>query len=350
MNVEGRKLIKPVEVSKETLEFHRDCLVVDLHTDSMNGAALMRLDIAKRHKPPYGVLTPWMLHADIPKLKEGGVDAVFFGIVAFPLIPRPYRWGSRIIRFAKRTIEEHPDTFQLALTPEDIESAHAAGKIAALLCVEGMHILSGELDNIVNLYNEGVRYITMAHFHNSRFAISSADVFKRRASLGIPGLEAVKLMNELGMMIDVTHTHTDLIDEIARRSKQPIIASHAATRGVSPIFRNLSDRDIKDIASTGGVIGLMYAAEWLTKGPRTPHLEVVVDHADYIKKLVGSEYLALGSDWDGLVKTPDGMRDASDLPALIQLFFDRGYSEDEVRGILGLNFMRVFKEVSSNRS
>jgi membrane dipeptidase len=213
-----------------------------------------------------------------------------------------------------------------------------------------MHMLGGSLDRIEKFYGLGVRYITMAHFTSNRFAVSSADSTKEHAELGALGFEAVEVMNELGMMIDVSHTHTDLIAEVCRLSSQPVIVSHGAASALRPTFRNLTDEDIKNIAGTGGVIGLTYCAEWLAPRRSKPHLSVVVDHADHIKGLVGIDHIALGSDWDGLITTPDGMRDATDLPALTQLFFDRGYDADEVEKILGINFMRVFRQVTETSS
>jgi membrane dipeptidase len=155
-------------------------------------------------------------------------------------------------------------------------------------------------------------------------------------------------MNELGMMIDVSHTHTDLIAEVCGLLGQPVIVSHGAAAALRPTFRNLTDQDIKNVAGTGGVIGLIYSSEWLAPRGSEPHLSVIVDHADYIKGLVGIDHIALGSDWDGSITTPDGMRDATDLPALTQLFFDRGYGAGEVEKVLGLNFMRVFRQVTES--
>jgi len=344
-----RKINEPVEVSEETSEFHRRCLVVDLHTDSLMYARVLGLDLSKRHRAPRGI-SNWKLHTDVPKLKDGGVDAVFFGIVTHPWPRKAYGRALRSIDYARYVFDKNSEELLFAAMPADIETARGAGKVAALLGVEGMHMLGGSLDRIEKFYGLGVRYITMAHFTSNRFAVSSADTTRERAELGALGLEAVKVMNELGMMIDLSHTHTDLIAEVCRVSSQPVIVSHGAASALRPTFRNLTDEDIKNIAGTGGVIGLIYCAEWLAPRRSRPHLSVVVDHADYIKGLVGIDHIALGSDWDGLITTPDGMRDATDLPALTQLFFDRGYDADEVEKILGLNFMRVFRQVTESRS
>jgi membrane dipeptidase len=344
-----RRIKQPVEASEETREFHRRCLVVDLHTDSLMYARILGLNLSKRHRAPRGI-SNWKLHTDVPKLKEGGVDAVFFGIVTHPWPRKAYSRALRSIDYARYVFEKNKEELLPATMPADIQTARGAGKVAALLGVEGMHMLGGSLDRIEKFYGLGVRYITMAHFTSNRFAVSSADSTKEHAGLGALGFEAVEVMNELGMMIDVSHTHTDLIAEVCRLSSQPVIVSHGAASALRPTFRNLTDEDIKNIAGTGGVIGLTYCAEWLAPRRSRPHLSVVVDHADHIKGLVGIDHIALGSDWDGLITTPDGMRDATDLPALTQLFFDRGYDADEVEKILGINFMRVFRQVTESSS
>lgn len=344
-----RKVVHPVETSEGTLKFHRNALVVDLHTDSLIASRVLGLDLSRRHRAPLG-LTPWMLHADIPRLREGGVDAVFLGIVTHPWPRNAYRRALRSIAYAKGVLKKNSSDVALATTPEEILKARSSGKIAALLGVEGMHMLEGDPGRIEEFYRMGVRYITMAHFTSNRFAVSSADAVRKRATLGDKGRMAIGMMNDLGMMVDVAHTHTDVISEVCRITRDPVIVSHGATALIRPTFRNLSDEDIKNVAGTGGIIGLIYSHHWLSLGSSTPHLEVVVDHADHVRNLVGVDHLALGSDWDGMIKTPDGMRDATDLPALTQLFFDRGYREDEVEKILGLNLMRVFKKTSKANS
>ena len=325
---------------------HRNSLVVDLHTDSLIAAKLLGRDLSRQHRAPF-YFSPWMLHADLPRLRKGGLGAVFFGVVTHPWPRGAWKRALRIIEYSDYLFLKNQALVRKATSPEEIERVRASGRIAALLGVEGMHVLEGEIERITALHSLGVRYITMAHFTTNSFAVSSADPFVRRATLNRMGREAVRLMNELGMIIDLAHTHTDIIREVCRLSEKPVIVSHGATRKLRPVFRNLSDDDIREVASTGGVIGLIYATTWLSPGFRRPDLKVVVDHADHIRELAGAGHIALGSDWDGFIMTPKKLRDAADLPALTALFLERGYSDEEVRGILGENFMRVFREVCS---
>ena len=336
-----------IKVSREALELHSSSLVVDLHTDSLTVARMLGKDLSRRHRPPDG-FQPWLLHADVPRMKEASLDAVCFGIVTHPWPHKAYQRALRNLRYGKFVIRKNSEAMALATSPSEIEDARAAGKIAVLFGVEGMHMLSGRLERIAEFFELGVSYITLAHFSSNKFAVSSADKRRGDARLDGGGAAAIELMNSLGMIIDLAHVHTNLIEDVCRMTTQPVIVSHGATQALRPTFRNLSDADIRSVAGTGGVIGLIYASEWLAPRGLDISLAVVVDHADHIRKVVGVEHIALGSDFDGFIATPTGLRDVTDLPALTQLFLERGYSHEEVAGILGGNFMRVFRQVRSD--
>jgi membrane dipeptidase len=331
-------------VSSETLEFHRKALIIDLHTDSLVVSRMLGRDLAKRHAAPNG-FRPWMLHADVPRLKEAALDALFFGIVTHPWPRGAHDRAMDNLRYGRYVIAKNAGSLVLATSPSQIEEARASGRIAVLFGVEGMHMLSGESASIEEFYDLGARYITLAHFTSNAFAVSSADPFVKDARISAKGAEAVEMMNRLGMMIDVAHVHPGVIRDVCRLSTGPVIVSHGATQALRPTFRNLSDSDIIGVAGTGGVIGLIYASEWLFEGSDDPGVGVIVDHADHIRKVAGIDHIALGSDWDGFIAMPRGMRDVTDLPVLTQAFFDRGYSGEDVEKILGLNFMRVFRQV-----
>lgn len=328
------------------MSLHRRALVIDLHTDSLILANTLGKDLSKRHRAPNG-FRPWMLHADVPRLKESGVDALFFGIVTHPWPHKAFERALCNLRYGRYVVEKNSCDLALATGPAEIERARARGKIAVLFGVEGMHMLSGRPGNIEELYRRGARYITMAHFTSNRFAASSAGRAGRQPRLGELGSQAVDIMNGLGMMIDLAHVHSEVIHDVCERTRQPVLVSHGAAQAVRPTFRNLSDRDIEDVARTGGVIGLIYATEWLaTHDVDDPTIEVIVDHADHIRKVAGIDHLALGSDWDGFIAMPQGMRDVTDLSNLTAAFLKRGYSEVDVEKVLGLNFMRVFSDVT----
>jgi membrane dipeptidase len=332
-----------VRVSREALELHGRSFVIDLHTDTLMAAQMTGRDLAKRHRPPAG-FQPWMLHADIPRLLEGGLDAVAFGIVSHPWPHKAFERAQRNLRHGLMVIERNSDRLALATSCAGIGSANVTGRLAVLFGVEGMHMLSGRLENIATLYEMGARYITLAHFTSNRFAASSADPLPRPQMNPLLE-EAVREMNSLGMIVDVAHAHPRDLERACRLSSKPVIVSHGAAAALRPTFRNLTDDDIRLVAGTGGVIGIIFAAGWLTPAGRPAGLDSVVDHADHVRKLVGIEHVALGSDWDGFIAVPREMPDAAALPVLTQLFLDRGYTPEDTEKVLGANFLRVFREV-----
>lgn len=336
-------------VSEEARALHESSLVVDMHTDSLMAAKVMRRDLYRTHRPPRG-WQPWLLHADVPRLREGGVDVVCCGIVTHPFPAGARKRARANIEYGRSVVMKGSGELTLAGSPEDIRRAGREGGMAALFGIEGMHMLSGGLDAIEEFYGLGARYITLAHFTSNAFAVSSADPFRGTARPKGRLAEALDLMTSLGMMVDLAHVHTDIIEWACKRSEVPVIVSHGACAALRPTFRNLSDADIRNVAATGGVVGVIYSTGWLTPRGRGAGVSDVVDHADHIRRLVGARHVALGSDWDGLISTPPDLPDAAALPALTQGFLDRGFGPDEVRGVLGGNFMRVFTEVCAART
>ncbi len=318
--------------------------VVDLHTDSLIAARFFNYDLGKKHIPPLG-FQPWRLHADFPRLSEGGVNGVWLGIVTSPF-PRStcLNRALRNLAYARRVAESHPEQAALALDPQSMLEVMRQGKIAVMLGVEGLHAAGPDLSGLKELYRAGARYAGFAHFTDNGFAASN---FRRERSapLSGPGKDAVRWMNAAGMIIDLAHTHPDCLEEVCRMTRAPVIISHTGVQAVRPASRNASDEDIKRVADTGGVIGIIYATTWISRNPFCG-LGAIVDHFDHVRELVGTEHLALGSDWDGFIMVPGNMKDAAGLPRLLSMMRRRGYSEEELRGICGGNFLRVFKEVA----
>ncbi|MHB8896382.1 MAG: dipeptidase [Candidatus Geothermincolia bacterium] len=331
-------------ISEEAAALHRRAFVIDLHTDSLITAQVLGRDLSKSHRPPAG-FQPWMLHADVPRMKEGGLNAVFLGIVTHPWPHGAIERARRNLRYGRYVIKKNSESLGLATSPDEIKKLNKSGKIAVLFGVEGMHMLSGRLESVKELYDLGARYISLAHFTSNAFATSSADPFKREVNTNRLCAAAVELMNSLGMIVDLAHAHTGLIGQVCKATRAPVIVSHGATKALRPTFRNLSDEDIFAVAATGGVIGIIYATQWLGMKGADVHIGSIVDHADHVRKLVGVDHLALGSDWDGFIATPPELPDVAALPTLTQEFLDRGWSSEEVEKILGLNFMRVFRQV-----
>jgi membrane dipeptidase len=317
--------------------------VVDLHTDSLIASRFFGYDLGKRHVPPLG-FQPWRLHADFPRLAEGGVNGVWLGIVTSPF-PRSSCLGRalRNLEYARREVGRNPQQAELALDPEGMLRIMGEGKIAVMLGVEGLHAAGTDLSGLEKLYDAGARYAGFAHFTDNGFA-STNFRRNRRAPLTELGRKAVRWMNSAGMIIDLAHTHPDCLSEACSLSRAPVIISHTGVQAVRPATRNVSDDDIKRVAETGGIIGIIYATTWISRNPFCG-LGAVVDHFDHVRELVGSRHLALGSDWDGFIMVPGPMGDAAGLPRLLSLMRRRGYTEEELEGICGGNFLRVFREV-----
>ncbi|WP_411818353.1 dipeptidase [Hyphococcus sp. DH-69] len=282
---------------------------------------------------------------------------------------------------------QHPDKFTIATSVRDVRKAAKAGKISFALGMENGSPLEGDLENLHHFYDRGVRYITLAHSKANHISDSSYDADKRWGGLSPFGRVLVREMNDIGVIVDVSHISDDAFYDVIELSKAPIIASHSGARHFTPGFeRNMTDEMIKRLAEKDGVIMINFGTHFLTKdgsGRRlgrdqayvdyraerglndtaavysefrrwfdlnvaVPFASVsdVVDHIDYVRDLVGIDHVGLGSDFDGVGDTlPTGLKDVSGLPLLIQEMIDRGYSDEEIRKVLGENALRVWSAV-----
>ncbi len=336
-------------------EFHRGALVIDLHADTMLQVRYLGRDLARRGRPPR-FWNPHRTHFDLPRAREGGLRAQGFGIVCHP----PKRTAERSLAHALRTIDlfeervlkASPAEIGLALGPDDIERLALAEpekerRIAAFLCLEGGHMLGSKLESVALLHGRGVRSIGLVHLASNDLCPTSS-----RAGKGAPpGLSAfgravIAEMNRLGMIVDLAHCHESAFLEAVDASRDPVVVTHGGCHALNAYHRNLTDGQIRAIARSGGLVGVIFFPWYLERhGLRTP-LDRVLDHMDHIRRVTGScDAIALGSDFDGFIWTVRGLDDVSRLPALTRALFRRGYGEDDVRKVLGLNFLRVWKRV-----
>ena len=221
------------------------------------------------------------------------------------------------------------------------------GKIAAVIGVEGGHAIENNLDNLATLYEQGMRYMTITWNNSTSWAVSAQD--SRSATVGLSefGKSVIRMMDSLGVIIDISHTGIKTIQDILQVTTNPIVATHSGVRAIRNHYRNLYDSQIIDIANSGGVIGVVFYPPFLTTG--TAYIDNVIQHIDYIKNLVGIDYVAIGSDFDGIEVTPVGLEDVTKFPALTLKLLEHGYSQEEVEKILGGNFMRVFEQVCGSK-
>ena len=343
----------PIEVSPHAAELHRNALVFDAHTDTLLLSYFRGYDLGQAHWPPLGFM-PWMGHVDLPRAREGGLDAMWLGIVVNPV------WGDGgeqvrrwIARAQNNLLKPYRDQVELAWSADDISAISAQGRIPVQFLIEGAHGLGTDttqaLGNLDEFYGLGVRAIGLAHFTNNEYAASSAASHPHTPGLTAAGKAVVRRMNALGMAIDLAHVHPESFRDTVALSTAPVIVSHTGIAALKPTFRNLQDWQIKAVAQTGGVIGVMFACQWLNEEIYPP-LDAVVDSMEYLKKMVGAQHVAIGSDFDGFIWTPRGMRDVRDLPKLTELMVRRGFTDDEIRGILGGNLLRVLREIESQRT
>lgn len=368
---------KPIVVSDEALKLHRQCIVIDGHNDlpwtmrTKAGSSFDQADIA-------GSLPDF--NTDIPRLRKGGVGAQFWSVYVPAETAKSKTAAHDVmeqIDLVYRMCRRYPETFEIALTADDIVRIHKQGKIASLIGMEGGHAIENSLGLLRMFHNLGARYMTLTHSDTLDWADASTDEAKSDG-LSPFGEEVVHTMNELGMLVDISHVSVETMKDAIRISKAPVIASHSSAYAIAEHPRNVPDDVLVLIKDTGGVVMVnyfsgfvvpesakkmkgMFAAgrelrakypddaefrkameQWRKENPIEPGtIHTVVDHIDHIVKVAGVDHVGLGSDYDGVTMLPDQLEDVSTYPRITQALLDRGYSHDDIRKILGENVLRV---------
>jgi membrane dipeptidase len=331
-------------------------------------------------------------HSDLARLKEGGIDVQIFSVWCDGTYGpgKAFALANRQIDTLYATVNRNPDKISITTTPEQMRANLRAGKISAMIGVEGGHMIEDNLSYLDSLYRRGVRYMTLTWNNSTSWATSAMLETTKKDSLKQKGLtafgkEVVKRMNELGMIVDVSHVGEQTFWDAINTTSKPVIASHSCAHALCPVFRNLKDDQVKAIAKNGGVIHLnffsgfvdsnfmkrnrefnekhkeerdsilktvtdpYFADDYLFKKYATevsalrPPLSMLIDHLDYIVKLVGVNHVGLGSDFDGVSSTPQQLDDVTTFPLITEELVKRGYSKKAIRKILGENFIRVWK-------
>ncbi len=356
----------------------REVPLVDGHNDlpwelrERFGSSFDSLDIARRQPR---VMT------DIGRLRAGGVGAQFWSTYtpADARNPAPARAGMEQNDVVHRLVARYPDTFVLARTASEIEQAHRDGKIASLIGLEGGHMIENSLGMLRAFYRDGVRYLTLTHSRNTDWADASTDA-PAHGGLTPFGREVVREMNRLGMLVDLSHVSDSTMWDVLAVTAAPVIFSHSSSRHFAPHPRNVPDDVMRAVARNGGVIMVNFVPEFIwrptydwslvrdsvlgtlrARGPDSaagrealrawdrahpmprPPLGVVADHFEHLRQVAGVDHLGLGSDFDGITGTPIGLEDVSTFPALLAELLRRGWREDDVKKVAGLNVLRVMR-------
>jgi membrane dipeptidase len=366
---------------KKALDLQRKSIVVDTHNDVLSFMTDENYDI--------GVSSVGKYHTDLARMKQGGLTAEFFSVY----IDRKYatdggsaRRALDMIDYVYRAAEKYPNDLMLAYSSDDIRRAKKQKKIAALMGIEGGHAIEDSLMALRDFYRLGVRYMTLTHNNTNNWADSCCDTAKHNG-LSEFGKDVIREMNRIGMLVDVSHVSDKTMSDVLDVSTAPIIASHSSARALGDRTRNIPDDLLKRIGKNGGVVMVNFYPGFIDQKvivasrerdarlktqidelrakykddakkfeeeqnrlfaanplPATP-LSVLIDHFDHIAKVAGVDHVGIGSDFDGVSSLPVGMEDISKLPNITYELLKRGYSEADVRKILGENFLRVFGEV-----
>jgi membrane dipeptidase len=370
-------------VSARAKQIHDRAIVIDSHDDTTQRMLFDKtFDITARHKDG---------NIDVPRMREGGLDALFFSIWVPSDVTGPpaVKRAMDLIDAVREAARLHPTDLMLATTAADVRRAAADHKIAALMGVEGGHMIDDDL-RLLRLYAAlGVRYMTLTHFKNNDWADSSTD---KPAHNGLTafGKDVVREMNRLGMMVDISHVADKTFYDALAVTTAPVIASHSSARAIANHPRNMTDDMMRAVAKNGGVVMINYHAGFLSEefrvasekkngnivasmaamskkcggneacttmeGERLDHeamakgelpkvtWEKIIEHIDHAVKAAGADHVGLGSDFDGATM-PLGMEDASKLPKITDALLKKGYSEADIEKILGGNIQRVMEQV-----
>ncbi len=318
---------------------HKEAIVIDTHCDTI-------LSYFRQRGRPQRSLGERSEsgHLDLPRMIEGGLTCQTFGIYTGnkAVVPDATLKALQAVDLFYESIAKNDEIVSVT-TPGEIEVAKKSGKVCGMLSLEGSEPLMGDIGLLRVFYRLGVRIMSYTWNYRTPFAdgLSARRSESKLTDLGVQGLEE---MDKLGILFDVSHLCDSNYWDVADIMKGPYIASHSNCRAIADITRNLTDDMIVALADHKGVMGLNFGAGFVLQGaePTTAHL---VDHIDRIVKLAGPEYVGLGSDFDGIGKTPVGLEDVTGLPNITRELVYRDYSDEDIIKILGGNYMRVFKTV-----
>lgn len=370
------------DISARAKKLHFSSIVVDTHDDTTQRFLDGKFDLGAGNSSG---------SIDIPRMRDGNLGAIFFAIWMPSKVTGPEAVHRALVQIdaVREAVRKHPNDLVLATTAAEIREARKQGKIAALIGVEGGHMINSDLGVLRSFAALGVRYMTLTHSGNCEWADSSTD---KPAHNGLTdfGKDVIREMNRLGLMVDISHVSDKTFYDVLEISKAPLIASHSSCRALCDAARNMTDQMMKDLAAKSGVVQINYHVGFLSQEFRNaekahPELEKaiatevqkrcgenegcqliegdrvtreyvekgqlprvdwtkIIEHIDHAVKVAGIDHVGLGSDFDG-ANMPYGMEDATKLPKITEALLKKGYSEGDVKKILGENTLRLMSEV-----
>ena len=371
-------------LSQAYLKLHHKSIVVDTHNDILSTASMKGL----KFDSDLGGKT----HSDLQRMFMGGVDIQVFSIFCDERFGKDtaYKYANIEIDSLYAIIHRNPDKMMLVKTPSELHQAVRRKKLGAMIGVEGGHMIEDNLNYLDQLFERGARYLTLTWNNSTSWATSAKDETENK----IPGLkkglndfgkQVVKHMNQLGMLVDLSHVGEQTFWDAINTTTKPVIVSHSCVYNICPHRRNLKDEQIKAIGKNGGVIHLNFYSgfldstyerrkavflnshksetdsliakkipgyerdEYMSKkypkevsSLRSP-ISLLLDHLDYIVRMIGIDHVGLGSDFDGIESPPQQLDGVQDMPLITKALLERGYNKKDIRKILGGNFVRLFK-------
>lgn len=344
-------------VPDEAAALHRESLVMDLHCDTLLWVRLLGYDVTAHHTNRLPG-SPFAWHMDLPRAREGGLDAAVMGLVINPRevheeLMAPLRLLASLedekgIEQMLLTLDlwaeiarHHPDEAAFCTSGTQIREAVAQGKFAGIPGLEGSHGIESDMANVRRAYDRGLRMIGLTHFQASSAAYPMTVAAFDGRGLTDFGRELLGEMEQIGMVVDLAHVNYAGLDEAIGRLSRPFVVSHTACRALHDMRRNLEDDHIRRVADRGGVIGLCLAKSFIGR----PGVAGFVDHVEHALNVGGADCIALGSDWDGAIIPVDGLHDVTGLPRVTAELLARGHSPQTIQKFLGGNALRVLTDV-----
>lgn len=326
-------------ISAEARAVHEAALIVDLHCDLLLTTCFLGWSWSRRHRRNPLPRAALMGHVDLPRLRDGNVGCLSLGLVINPLRRRSAP-GAVVADLDRmdRAVAGCPGDLVVARTPEAIRAARAEGKVAVLAGLEGAHSLQGSLEPLTGWRARGLGYVGLAHFTaNAACRPMVGWGANRTEGLSAYGRALVAELNRLGVLVDVAHVNAAGLRDACDVSRAPVICSHTACNAVHRSVRGLEDEQIRAVARTGGVVGVIFVTPFIGPGG----LSAVVAHLDHLKRLVGPAHVGLGTDWEGWSLYPRELDGADRLPLLTEALLRARWTPDEILALYGENFMRV---------